>query len=324
MGNYNDGIGNYFLGEVSLSGADPISDTPLNQLSTDLSAILTNSSARFRNLPSNSDFGSLANSCNIHFGANADTIDDRILFVTGQNTGSAGAGVNDNRLFLFNDTGSTVTITLNTTGGSTNLTNQIFKVRNLVNSANGTVILPNWNTTSPSVYCCGVSDGESIGLVQFALNNANANTDFLELKFWYAGLLQSPEASLNTTSKQYITLLSTCFLYTGSFNRDNAHFHRKGRVFLTNETFNNTQASYTFTCADSTIPTKQWVKDFEVKNGSTVMGTARNLLIGTGSYPLLIPITIDGTGGLETWLPVCHYGDPLQSAYTILMRCKGV
>lgn len=315
MATYSDSLGNYFLGDMTFPSGDPISNTTKANMGTDLASIVSSSGLRARNIATNSDFDALSGINILHFGANADTIDDRLLFVSGlYNTTIA----NDNRIYLFNNLGGLLTTTPNTSAGNTNLTNQIYRRRSMdVPGTTNTPENPQWLSTGREVYWAGVSDGNSLALVQFSLGNQSSAGDLLELKFWYGGLLINPDASLNIVSKQYVTLVATALQGNGG-GTSNLDFYRRGKAFLDNENFSNTGVNYPFTGATK----KQSVKDFEVFNSSSLMGKARNLLIGKGSYPLLIPLLINGTGGLKTWLPVCHYcPDPSQSAYTILMRC---
>ncbi len=316
MANYNDGLGNYFLGNVTLSSGYPVSDTDKNILSTDLTAILTNSGARFRDIPTNTEFSN--NSCNILFGANEDTIDDRIALVTGLLTGGSGA-VNDNRIYLFNNLGSTLSTRINTSAGTTTLTNQIYLHRSLPSGVL-TTGNPAWNSLT-TYYWTGVSDGNSIALASFVLNTnpLNYNGYRIESRFLYAGTLLSPDGSLDTQSKKYITIVATNFMSGGS-GEGQFQFYRQGRGHLQSETFNGSSGIINFSCANSNVPTNQWTMPFKPLDTGTPNGTARNLLIGRGSFPLIYPLTISGTGGREKWLPVCHFNLAENSAYTILMR----
>jgi hypothetical protein len=317
MSSYNDNINNYFLGEVSISGGDPISTTTKNNVGTDLANIISSSGLRARNLAVDSDFNSLSSINMLHFGAKDDTIDDRILFVSGAYNGTS--SLLDNRLYLFNDLGGTLSTTPNNSTGNTNLTNQIFRRRSLdLPGITHTPQVPNWNI-GREVYWTGCTDGNSLGLVQFSLGNNAVAGNSIELRFWYAGLLLFPHPNLNTISKQYVTIVATT-IYTLSTGTGEVNFYRRGKAFIDNETFSNTDAIYNFTCTNGTIPTKQWAKNFEIKQNGIIQGQARNLSIATGSYALLHPITIANTGGRNKWLPVAHYGVPEQSAYTILMR----
>lgn len=324
---YTDNLNNYFLGNVSISNNDPITDTPNSSAGTDLSSICSSSGLRTRNIALDADFNGMTPINMLHFGANLDgsTIDDRILFVSGA---YGGTGLQDNRLYMFNNSGGTLTATANIDSGATNLTNQVYKTRSH-NIPSSTTRIPNWGVTGNPVYWAGVCDGNSLALVQFSVGGTSASGFNLELKFWYGGLLLNPDASLTTNSSKYVTIIATALTINRA--RQDVEFYRRVRCYLGNETFpdigyttgHSIGADYTFTCSNGTIPNKQWVKDFIVKNGTTEMGKARNLLIGTGSYELLRPLKVLGTGGEETWLPVCHYcTDPYSSAYTILMRCK--
>lgn len=297
------------------------SDTTLSNLSTDLASVCTGAGLSYRNLATNADLSSFTQSSNIlYFGANGD-IDDRIIFMTGNNAVGA-------KLYQFNNSGSTLTTTVNNSADATNLTNQTRKLRADWDTAQP--VLMAWNVSNPTIYCAVFCDGQSLGILTYGVvANTNvitaSNTVYvIESRFFYAGKVTSPHASLDTTGKQYVSILSNCTWSTGSGTTVNFETYRGNRCQIGNELFVNTTETYpTFTCTGgSPTPTKQWVKPLAIYNGGTLMGYARGLLMGIGSFPTYYPTKIVGTGGEETWIPVCNYGTFGNEQIKILMRCK--
>lgn len=329
MASYIDsGIGTIrYAGNVGGSFLAPTSDSTDANISTDLASICTGTGLLYRNLATNADFALRTQSSNIiRFGAAGD-IDDRIRFTIGL-TSTAASAIISSRISIFNDSGDTGTAIANGNDYNENPTNQTRKIIAGEQTPSASSNTHRWNVSPvPTIYYAAVTDGSSLGLIQYCIRTEDTGTPIRnpECNFLYAGSVTSPHASLTTTSSRYVIMQSHCnsYQYTGSTMKIQLMYANRGAFAMEGFTqLNNEPYTLPLVCTGgSPTPTKQWAVPFPIVSGGVVMGYARNLLMGIGSFPMFVPVRITGSGGNETWMCVCHYGVWGNELLKILMRC---
>lgn len=174
-----------------------------------------------------------------------------------------------------------------------------------------------------------VSDGKSLGLV-ICQKNFSGRNYLNRFDFYYAGELEQVNLGFN----RYTTdVISKSVAFCTRFSVSNGNTFASNTIFgvhyisnASKSVLSTGDAQYPIVCSDEQLPTTQWATDFLVFEDNSVlgnpcMGKVRNLLLSTATgLTIGKPVYIRGTtvpdGGSRWYLPVGTF-----AGRTLLMRC---
>lgn len=340
---YNDGAGNFFLGDCIYSNSRvdypnvPFLSTGslYGNIASNLDELCTDAGLLFRDILPQADWDNGATgaygSSMIAFSASSDTIDDRYTFNRNLFF-SASSNTSPGHVAMYNDLGFSG---VNAHTAFTSNPNAVLELRgwNSIGASASTgasVSGYGFNSSQNSsiysyIYVTGFCDGESLALCfyQHKLDNNTYN-----LRFLYAGQL----ADVNTNSSYYSANKMTSSILLAGGNPAPFVVESQSVIGVAHRiseqaklTLQTGDAQYPITCSDGQNPTSQWATDMYVFDndagrGYPAMGRVRNLMLAQGVYEIGKPVKIDGLvqpdSGFNRWLPVGTYAGKV-----VLMRC---
>lgn len=344
MATFSDGIGNYYIGNVSFSNFNPsfpnfeytIADT-LSNFTADLTSICTSAGLKFRNIVSQATIDAylanptLSTSPNlsrtlINFAAQEDNIDDR--YGLGMNAGTSSVTSSGGCATLFNNSGSTnVTNAFNETA---NLLSRTSFISGSYGIGGGSLTLnflkTDIGTLNTPIYYCGVANNQSLALYfcQQRFTNTSYQSGRMSL-FVYAGIM----SDVNTLMGRYnANIISKSILFTGgrSTFADLANMpiiNSRHYIDGASQTLLELDvAQYPITGTDGTSQScsHAYVFDIDPSRSDPCMGRAPNLMLANygGLYKEGRPVKVLSCpdAGHNSWIPVGIFARKVM-----LMRC---
>jgi hypothetical protein len=360
---FSDVAGNKFIGDCIYANHNPLypdidflkTDSTLVTFPADLTALTGQAGIVTRNIipqanidvflananrgaqpPENNPSDPLSNTL-LHFSFSGDSVlDDRYSMAVSFNGNNTTSG---RPVTLFNDS------------GSTNVTNNVNEVNNVLVGASNATIPNNGNlllgnitainfarTTAigtaldPSfspIYVCGVANNDMLALYFTQRRFFNGDPTQISYLSWfaYACRMQNP----NPNGNIYNNTITRAFIMSGgnnSFSGLTANRALNARHYVGGSAqfpLQERAGDYNISCADGQTPTAQWATDFYAFDDNTTigdpgMGRVPNLLLATGTYEINKVVKIEPTvypdAGSRYYLPVGTYANK-----TVLMRC---
>jgi hypothetical protein len=179
------------------------------------------------------------------------------------------------------------------------------------------------SASANSTYFMMVSDGYSVGMVNWLLNT---NKTIANYEFWYQGQM----TNLNTGGSGYysndIVNHSVCIMARGTTSLATASvlIYTGG---ASRSALSSGKGSYGIACAGVTPPTPTtfwgtdwYIYDSDSAKGTPVIGKVRNIAYAVGTYTLGRPTKFGSASSIDgdynCWLPIATFGGK-----TLLLRC---